>query len=210
VSDDDSFLARWSQRKREALRQAPPELEAEPVPVADETPLDLESLPKLEDLTGASDITAFLQKGIPASLRNAALRRVWALDPSVRDYVGDALDYAYDWNVPGGVPGSGEMTPGTDVAKLVSQIFGDKPDAPEEGKGGPGEKVIEHGAAQDDPQISEFEPQSLRRSEEEPREATNQNPEKLAAAITKDDLNTSGRVAAPHQNMPRHGSALPR
>ncbi|MDB5593597.1 MAG: hypothetical protein JWM36_558, partial [Hyphomicrobiales bacterium] len=128
MSDDESFLARWSQRKREALRQAPAEPDTEPAPVEEEAPLDLESLPKLEDLTGQSDITAFLQKGIPASLRNAALRRAWALDPSVRDYVGDALDYAYDWNVPGGVPGSGEMTPGTDVAKLVSQIFGDKPE----------------------------------------------------------------------------------
>jgi hypothetical protein len=208
VSDDDNFLARWSQRKREALRQAPPEPEAQPV--EDEAPLDLESLPKLEDLTGASDITVFLQKGIPASLRNAALRRAWALDPSVRDYVGDALDYAYDWNVPGGVPGSGEMTPGTDVAKLVSQIFGDKSDAPEEGASAIGEKVIDHGAAQDDRQISELDPKSLRRSEEQTCEPTDQGQEKINISIIQEDLNTSEHGAAPQQNQPRHGSALPR
>lgn len=210
MSDDDNFLARWSQRKREALRQVPPEPETQPAPLEDEMPLDLESLPRLEDLTGASDITVFLQKGIPASLRNAALRRAWALDPSVRDYVGDALDYAYDWNVPGGVPGSGEMTPGTDVAKLVSQIFGDKPDPAEEGESGAGEKVIDDGAAQDDPQIAELEPQSMRRSEEQMLDPTAQVQEKLSVSTTQDDANTLGQGAAPQQNQPRHGSALPR
>ena len=86
---------------------------------------DLSTLPKLEELTGSTDITAFLRKGVPEHLRNAALRKSWALDPAIRNYVNPALEYAYDWNAPGGVPGGGELGAGVDVARLVSQIMGE-------------------------------------------------------------------------------------
>ena len=66
----------------------------------------------------------FLRKGVPEHLRNAALRKSWALDPAIRNYVNPALDYAYDWNTPGGVPGSSELGAGVDVARLVSEIMG--------------------------------------------------------------------------------------
>src|SRR3978361_904617 len=75
-------------------------------------------------MTSATDITAFLRKGVPELLRNAALRKCWVLDPAIRNYVNPALDYAYDWNTPGGVPGSSEIGAGTDIARLVSQIMG--------------------------------------------------------------------------------------
>jgi hypothetical protein len=78
----------------------------------------------LEDLTSTTDITMFLRKGVPEHLRNAALRKSWALDPAIRNYVNPALDYAYDWNTPGGVPGSSELDAGMDVARLVSEIMG--------------------------------------------------------------------------------------
>jgi hypothetical protein len=131
---DKNFLARWSQRKQEAkLADADnanlrPAEEAEvsaaaPLESGDEQ-FDLSSLPKLEDVTETTDITGFLRKGVPESLRNAALRKSWALDPAIRDYVNPALDYAYDWNTPGGVPGNGEITAGTDIAKMVLQIMG--------------------------------------------------------------------------------------
>ena len=98
---------------------------AGPVAESDAAPeFDLSSLPKLEDLTETTDITAFLRKGVPEHLRNAALRKSWALDPAIRNYVNPALDYAYDWNTPGGVPGSSEIGAGMDVARLVSQIMG--------------------------------------------------------------------------------------
>ena len=80
-------------------------------------------------MTGATDITGFLQKGVPEHLRNAALRKSWALDPAIRNYVNPALEYAYDWNTPGGVPGSGEIGAGMDVARMVLQIMGDGPTA---------------------------------------------------------------------------------
>src|SRR3954470_23247721 len=131
--DDKGFLARWSQRKQEAkqpAQEAPvadAAIAAEPAPgpaTEPEPEFDLSSLPSLEALTAETDITAFLRKGVPEQLRNAALRKSWALDPAIRNYVNPALDYAYDWNTPGGVPGSGEIGPGVDVARMVSQIMG--------------------------------------------------------------------------------------
>jgi hypothetical protein len=118
--DDKGFLARWSQRKHEAKRDsdAPPAEAAVPAePVAQAEPeFDLSSLPKLEEMTATTDITGFLRKGVPEHLRNAALQKSWALDPAIRNYVNPALDYAYDWNTPGGVPGSSEIGTGMDVA----------------------------------------------------------------------------------------------
>src|SRR3954453_1941274 len=126
-----NFLSRWSQRKQEARQpERKPAEEAAPSPEepaeqAAEPEFDLSSLPKLEELTETTDITAFLRKGVPEQLRNAALRKSWALDPAIRNYVNPALEYAYDWNTPGGVPGNGEIGPGVDVARMVAQIMGD-------------------------------------------------------------------------------------
>jgi Protein of unknown function (DUF3306) len=133
---DKGFLARWSQRKQEAKQPEPAQAEsaAETVESSglsapqgeDVTPeFDLSTLPKLEELTASTDITAFLRKGVPEHLRNAALQKSWALDPAIRNYVDPALEYAYDWNAPGGVPGGGELGAGVDVARLVSQIMGE-------------------------------------------------------------------------------------
>ncbi len=132
---EKSFLSRWSQRKHDAkhpetdgtAERSVEEGDAAPAPVvegdADEE-FDLSSLPKLEEITETTDITGFLRKGVPESLRNAALRKSWALDPAIRNYVNPALDYAYDWNTPGGVPGNSEIAAGTDIAKMVLQIMG--------------------------------------------------------------------------------------
>lgn len=136
--NDKNFLSRWSQRKREAklpendraVVKTAEEAEALPAPVAEsdaDEQFDLSSLPKLEEITETTDITGFLRKGVPESIRNAALRKSWALDPAVRNYVNPALDYAYDWNTPGGVPGSSELAAGTDIAKMVLQIMGTDP-----------------------------------------------------------------------------------
>ena len=133
---DKGFLARWSQRKQEAKQPEPKpdapagesvESSGSLAPQGEQvTPeFDLSTLPKLEELTGSTDITAFLRKGVPEHLRNAALQKSWALDPAIRNYVNPALEYAYDWNTPGGVPGGGELGAGVDVARLVSQIMGE-------------------------------------------------------------------------------------
>jgi hypothetical protein len=138
VSDPDApFLARWSRRKlairHEDLgmpdpvsgreRGTSPEI-SNPVPVA-----PAPDLPDLDTIAAETDITGFLAKGVTQAVRNAALRKVWALDPAIRDYVGDARDYAYDWNTPGGVPGFGPIDPAYDVDGTLARMFSEKPRA---------------------------------------------------------------------------------
>jgi hypothetical protein len=146
------FLSRWSRLKEEARRAergpqpeaeepaatAPPP-EAEPasmLPEPELTPEELAALPKLEEITAASDISGFLRRGVPDALRNAALRKMWTLDPAIRDFVGEARDYAYDWNTPGGVPGAGALDAGDDVAAMLRSVFGGSP--PKEADAQPG------------------------------------------------------------------------
>ena len=222
---DKGFLARWSQRKQEAKQPEPDALAAESAesssspapPSEDVTPeFDLSTLPKLEELTESTDITAFLRKGVPEHLRNAALQKSWALDPAIRNYVNPALEYAYDWNAPGGVPGGGELDAGVDVARLVSQIMGEpaaetiKSDAncsEDEAAG----SLVEPSARDLPPQPQEDLPvQSLRRSGE--RMAETEAVSKAdgdAGAPAPADEPQPARPAAPQQPMRRQGTAKP-
>jgi hypothetical protein len=202
---DDRFLSRWSQRKRLAAAEARKAQEATPAPegaarVEAEDPFDLSLLPDIETLTPETDISLFLRRGVPDNLKNAALRKMWALDPSVRDYVGDALDYAWDWNAPGGVPGGGELGAGFDTAKMVAQIFGDPP---------ADKNVIEHVAAQHDT------PEALASSIEKPGE---NEAIQLQAGESPAFAPVSGQSVATHSAHPenaaphktrRHGGAAP-
>src|SRR3546814_7221733 len=65
-------------------------------------------LPSLENLTAESDLTAFLREGVPESLKKAALRKMWLLDPAIRDHVGLA-ECTWDFNRPGSIPGFGPI-----------------------------------------------------------------------------------------------------
>ncbi len=154
MSDDADFLSRWSRRKLEARSELAKESEtaehsgegdvpAEPdatPPAAEDQAADaqpelheeLARLPPVEELTAQSDLTPFMRKGVPAALRNAALRRMWVLDPAIRDYVGDARDYAYDWSVPGSVPGSGPLARTEELIAAARRIVGGLPCAPEQ------------------------------------------------------------------------------
>lgn len=153
----DGFLSRWARRK-EAMRvaeQVPAPLEeaaapapdavpgaeasapasaaplaegGEGAPIGEETRTLLDTLPPLDALTPQSDLTPFLQAGVPTALRNAALRRIWSLDPAIRDFVSEACEYAYDWNTPGGVPGLGPLLPGDDVKAMLGRLFRDPAD----------------------------------------------------------------------------------
>ena len=210
MSDDDKgFLSRWSQRKQEAKQPEPkpeePTAEANPAPapVAETEPepeFDLSSLPKLEEMTGTTDITGFLRKGVPEQLRNAALRQSWALDPAIRNYVNPALEYAYDWNTPGGVPGSSEIGAGMDVARLVSQIMGtgESPAETSEPAGDPATK-------RDDP-AQACEPEATQTPAPDlPTQSIRlaQKPGTEAAQAGESDN------AASQQPVRRHGSAKP-
>lgn len=132
---EEGFLARWSRRKREAVRPpaevpAPPPAAAPPPPAEAPPPFDPATLPPVESLTVASDIRDFLRAEVPRALREAALRRVWTLDPAIRDFIGPA-DYAWDFNAPDGVPGFADKLTG-ELGELIAQAIGTKPDpAPE-------------------------------------------------------------------------------
>ena len=150
--DDTPFLARWARRKQAARKGQPDRVaqadaDAPPAPAVavaggdrrptasirhsadhpggdqDEPPVDLAALPDIDDLTAHSDIAAFLRKGVPEELRRLALRRVWALDPQIRDFV-EVAENQYDWNVPGGAPGYGDLLPGSDLSALLAQATG--------------------------------------------------------------------------------------
>jgi uncharacterized protein DUF3306 len=133
---DEHFLARWSRRKQEAkgdqAGSAPEKaVEAdgsassdratiEPVPSETEVP----NLPAIESIDAATDITAFLRKGIPQELSRAALRRAWSADPAIRDFVGLA-ENAWDFNDPNAMVGFGPLDYSTEqVDALVHRILG--------------------------------------------------------------------------------------
>ena len=141
----DGFLGRWIRRKAEA-REQPEAAQAKPEGVVGDAPdaaestgqetavaseepaFDLAKLPTLEEIDAQTSLTDFMRKEVPAALRNAALRRAWALDPAIRDYVNPAREYAYDWNVPGGVPGNGPIEAGYDALKQVAKTLWSAPE----------------------------------------------------------------------------------
>lgn len=132
--EDDSFLSRWSRRKAEArVEEAPPAPPAEvvePLPPAAPATLtdeELAALPKIEDLVSGDDIRAFLRPGVPNTLKNAALQKMWLLTPAIRDYRDPAVDYAWDWNTPGGVPGDGAAPSPERALQMMRDLFAPRP-----------------------------------------------------------------------------------
>ena len=144
-AEKEGFLSRWSRRKRDAVErplpevapdaslaegglpeapaedQPPPARAACPIPEVPE--IDPASLPPVESLTIESDFAQFLRPGVPTLLRNAALRRMWSLDPAIRDYIGP-VDYQWDFNTPGGLPFGFANELVGDVSKLLAQAIG--------------------------------------------------------------------------------------
>jgi hypothetical protein len=225
MSGESNFLSRWSRLKRQsadkrvespaegALPGAETSKSPSPTPtqiteshssaVAELAPEELAQLPRIEDFTAETDLTPFL--------RNAALRRMWTLDPAIRDGSGDALDYAYDWNMAGGVPGSGPMLPSDDVEAMVRSIM--RPS-------NPGPAAMEAPATEASriaAQASSVEPQLVSNPPQEPPSAepptaeappaatpANSSAHKVAEAA-KASAGEKGVVAQTH----RHGGATP-
>ncbi|MBN8943882.1 MAG: DUF3306 domain-containing protein [Rhizobiales bacterium] len=129
--DDEGFLIRWSRLKREpapAADPATPDVSAATAGTAADVPANalddlIAALPDIEKLVPGQDISAFMRTGVPLALRNQALRRMWTIDPAIRDFVSEALDYAYDYNVPGGAPGFAAMTANADQVQAVLDGF---------------------------------------------------------------------------------------
>ncbi|UPY37816.1 DUF3306 domain-containing protein [Sediminicoccus sp. KRV36] len=100
---------------------------------ADAPEFDLASLPPIETLDASSDFTQFLKPGVPQALRAAALRKAWTADPLIRDYM-SPLDYAWDFNTPGGLPNGFSNVlaeTGEALRKLIAQAIGEAEPEPE-------------------------------------------------------------------------------
>ena len=146
MSEPENFIARWSRRKREAAEDAEatkssaaPDAAAEGAhPSEDqsdtalrrsdarrspEAAFDPTKLPPIETITAETDITAFLAPGVPAELTRAALRRAWAADPKIRDFVGLA-DYDWDFNAPGAMTGFGSLEMTDELRQQIARMVG--------------------------------------------------------------------------------------
>jgi hypothetical protein len=133
MSDQENPLSRWARLKQaaktEEIDAVSADSEATAVP---EEAFDPASLPSIESIVGDTDILAFLRKGVPAALTQAALRKAWTSDPAIRDFIGIA-ENQWDFNDPNGIPGFGPLAPtesGVDVLAQISTRL--QPRAPED------------------------------------------------------------------------------
>jgi Protein of unknown function (DUF3306) len=149
MSEPENFIARWSRRKREVAQEVeskessvasgaaaeevcPPEEQGDESDVAAarqnasesaEPMFDVSKLPPIESITAESDIRAFLAPGVPPELTRAALRRAWAADPKIRDFVGLA-ENAWDFNAPGSIVGFGPLEMTEELRREVARMIG--------------------------------------------------------------------------------------
>lgn len=153
MTDPADFLSRWSRRKRKAAKALPdPEvgqaqgeaLKSEagkewdtrpqvaagekqpPIPAEtepEEPAFDISKLPSIESITAETDIRAFLSPGVPAALRQAALRQAWSADPKIRDFI-EMAENQFDFNAGGEILGFDFSAPTGDIKRMVADIFG--------------------------------------------------------------------------------------
>ncbi|RUV60049.1 DUF3306 domain-containing protein [Mesorhizobium sp. M5C.F.Ca.IN.020.29.1.1] len=145
---NDNVFARWSRRKQAARYSATAEPQKDqlapdeavaPAGVGEqlaraiaepEAAEPAEPLPRVEDLTAESDLSAFLRKGVPKMLKRAALRRMWSLDPAIRDHIGPS-EYAWDFNRPGSMAGFSPLKESSEpVVDFLSTLSGGNPADP--------------------------------------------------------------------------------
>jgi Protein of unknown function (DUF3306) len=141
MSKPENVLSRWSRLKRQSASQGreaakPPPRTAPTAPPATRAsdkealaaPFDVESLPPIESIVAGSDITAFLQKGVPAALTRAALRQAWVSDPAIRDFI-EIAENQWDFTHPETIPGFGSLGAVDDVQSLLARALGELPTA---------------------------------------------------------------------------------
>jgi Protein of unknown function (DUF3306) len=130
VTEEDNVFLRWARLKQAAKEHrdagaAPTDSEEAAAPpvagAASDEPFDLASLPSIESIAANTDIAAFLRAGVPAELTRAALRRAWASDPAIRDFIGIA-ENQWDFNDPSAIPGFGPLDPTENAGDLLAQV----------------------------------------------------------------------------------------
>jgi hypothetical protein len=213
MEDRDGFLSRWSRLKRNAGAAPPSERESDSkaAPVEEQVLPEgktleqlVAELPRIEDLVPGQSLAAFMQSWVPTAIRNAALQRMWLLDPAIRGYVDPALDYAYDYNALGGAPGFGPIETSQEAIAEVAEMFDRAL-----GRGGPVDedrRAPETAAARDgeDAQtIGSNSGPAVARSDAHPDAPAPENREDIATHHKRSDR----KDLAPA--VRRHGGALP-
>jgi uncharacterized protein DUF3306 len=161
---------------------------------------DLKSLPAIESIAADTDIRAFLAPGVPAELARAALRRAWAADPKIRDFVGLA-DYDWDFNAPGSMAGFGPLEMTEELRQIAARIILQSPLA---------KPVVDSGS--DD--LGRMEPpgeipalaHDTTEQEVDVTEPPSESEPHVAAAQSRSDATERSQLVV----GPRHGGALPK
>lgn len=247
MTDSRSFLARWSERKRaEARAERAPEpprdvateaLSAPDAPMPQGAPddqgapLDLDALPSIEDITGDTDIGAFLRRNVPGDLRNAALRRAWTSDPTISRFI-EMADYDWDFNAPGGNQVFGPLSSAVDAARMAAEILNPPPRAlpepvdpvaPTQGLEGSSQDPEPPGpydvpivpnvvsTTEDDCPLTSEEnaPGQLSDDASSPVAFVRNSPELLELDVGRPSVSTSELESSHPQRRRRHGGALP-
>jgi hypothetical protein len=144
VTVSENFVSRWARLKRDSDIQPrtevvenvvlPPASEVAPggtvvisaqpgIDAADNEPFDPASLPSIEAINVDTDIRGFLQSRVPAELARTALRRAWASDPAIRDFIGIA-ENQWDFNDPNAIPGFGPLRETDNLPALLADALG--------------------------------------------------------------------------------------
>ena len=204
MSEPENFLTRWSRRKVSTTERDQPEQDAAPAVAPDvearaceekkSDAADTESqkdaavpafdpltLPPIESIDASTDISAFLQSGVPAEMTRAALRRAWAADPTIRDFIG-LSENSWDFTAPNAIPGFGPLS-AEDAGRAMAQLSGKVKD------------VVERIAAIEPP----AEPVRAKIPQKEPTVP------KKAVIDEQDDLaKKSGKIADPSNPVQRN------
>jgi Protein of unknown function (DUF3306) len=236
MSEPENFLARWSRRKTaETEREGAPDKSdaassatdvggaeniAADSPAASQSEkapaeVDLASLPAIESIGIGTNVSAFLRTGVPAELTRAALRRAWAADPAIRDFVG-LSENAWDFTAPDGIPGFGPLS-GADATRAMAGFTGQTKEAVEQ--------VVERiqtpaaEVAQPDAPVREFVAPPSERTEEltathdDAGQPTQANASIQVQCKNENDAMQRERVAIVDSGSPvirrGHGGALP-
>ncbi len=92
-----------------------------------EPAFDITTLPSIESITAQTDIRVFMQKGVPAALTRAALRRAWVADPGIRDFI-EMAENQWDFATGADLPGFGPLDASAeDIRRMVADVFGNVP-----------------------------------------------------------------------------------
>jgi hypothetical protein len=165
---------------------------------------DTASLPPIESITGDTDIRAFLAPGVPPELARAALRRAWAADPRIRDFVGLA-DYDWDFNAPGSMAGFGPLEMTEELRRIAAAITGPRsfaePAAARTESSDPSGEVGSHGRNAPPELLHEISDQLA----DVDAPSSERDPPVTAVQNQPDAAEESQLVV-----QPRHGGALPK